>query len=271
MARIFITGSSDGIGLLTAKRLVAEGHQVVLHARDAKRARDTETACPGAEAVLFGDLSNLAETKALAEQAQALLKKDGSDARYDAVIHNAGVYRGQDNAVSKDTGFPRLFVVNTLAPYILTVSMTSPLPRRLVYISSSMHYGGRPKLDTMPRNVTYSDSKVHMVMMAKAFARRWAKSLDFDYAVSADPGWVPTKLGGRSAPDSIDDAVATYVTAALGTGDAGEASGDGGSMSGEYFVNSRIAKPQPVTNDEALQDELIAKLADLSGVPMVDV
>lgn len=269
MARIFITGSSDGIGLLTAKRFVADGHQVVLHARNAKRARETEAACPGAAAVLIGDLSNIAETKALAAQAQALLE-DRPGARFDAVIHNAGVYRGQDNAVSRDSGFPRLFVVNTLAPYILAVSMTSPLPRRLVFISSSMHYGGRPKLDTMPRSVTYSDSKLHSVMMAKAFARRWGKSIDV--SVSADPGWVPTKLGGRSAPDSIEDAVATYVTVALGEGEAkGSGDGAGGGVSGKYFVNSRMARPQPVADDEALQDELLAKLASLSGVPMVDV
>ncbi|KJR86817.1 daunorubicin C-13 ketoreductase [Sporothrix schenckii 1099-18] len=269
MARIFITGSSDGIGLLTAKRLVADGHRVVLHARNAKRARETEAACPGAEAVLTGDLCSIAETKALAAQAQALLETEPG-ARYDAVIHNAGVYRGQDNAVSRDTGFPRLFVVNTLAPYILAVSMAAPLPRRLIFISSSMHYGGRPKLETLPRGVTYSDSKVHMVMLAKAFARRWANGLDV--SVSADPGWVPTKLGGWSAPDSIDGSVATYTALALGQGEAkGSGGTNGRGVSGKYFVNSRAEKPQPVTNDEALQDELIAKLASLSSVPMVDI
>ncbi|CAK7222100.1 hypothetical protein SBRCBS47491_004755 [Sporothrix bragantina] len=252
MARIFITGSTDGIGLLTAKKLVADGHQVVLHARSQKRAADAQAACPGAEAVLVGDLSNLAETKALAAEASSL-----GSGKFDCVIHNAGVYRGQDNAVSKDTGFPRLFVVNTLAPYVLVALM--PPPARLVFVSSSMHYGGRPRLDTMPRGVTYSDSKLHNVMLAKFFARKFGQETS---ASSVDPGWVPTKLGGRSAPDSIEDSVKTYEMAALGTGAAKTAA------NGAYFVNSREGSPQAMASDEALQDALVAKLAELSGVTL---
>ncbi len=69
MARFFITGSSDGLGSLTAKRLVAQGHQVVLHARNPERARDASAACPGAEAVLVADLSSIDETRTLAAAA----------------------------------------------------------------------------------------------------------------------------------------------------------------------------------------------------------
>ncbi len=254
MARIFITGSSDGIGLLTARRLIADGHQVVLHARSAQRARDAEAACPGAEAVLVGDLTSIEETKRLAAAANASGGSPGAT-HFDVVIHNAGIYRGQDNAISSGSGYPRLFTVNTLAPYILTALMEPP--KRLVFISSSMHYGGRPKLDTLPHAVTYSDSKLHNVMLAKAFARRWADRIE--WAGSADPGWVPTKLGGRSAPDSLDDAVDTYITVALGHGEAA-------GQTGGYFARSRLASPQAIANDEALQDQLMAALAALSGV-----
>ncbi|CAK7245873.1 MAG: hypothetical protein STHCBS139747_007478 [Sporothrix thermara] len=246
MARIFITGSADGIGLHTACKLVADGHQVVLHARNTKRAADAQAACPDAEAVLVGDLSSLAETKALAASASSL-------GTFDCVIHNAGVRRGQDNAVSRDTGYPRLFVTNTLAPYVLTALM--PLPTRLVFVSSGLHYGGQPRLDTMPRGVKYGDSKLHNVMLAKYFARHGV-----DAAAAVDPGWVPTKLGGRSAPDSIDDSARTYMMVALGTGAAKTAA------SGAYFANSREVSPQAVASDEAQQDALVAKLAELSGV-----
>ena len=58
MARILITGSSDGIGLLTAQKLIKQGHSVVLHARNERRAEDTKKACPGAEAVLVGYISS---------------------------------------------------------------------------------------------------------------------------------------------------------------------------------------------------------------------
>src|SRR4051812_13358379 len=98
MSRIFITGSADGLGQLAAKELIAQGHQVVLHARNEKRGEEALEKVPGAETVLTADLSNMQETKELASK----VKASGS---FDAVIHNAGVY----NASAED-----LFSVNTL-------------------------------------------------------------------------------------------------------------------------------------------------------------
>ena len=57
MARVFVTGSSDGLGKMAAQLLVEQGHRVVLHARNEQRARDAHTAVPQAEAVLIADLS----------------------------------------------------------------------------------------------------------------------------------------------------------------------------------------------------------------------
>src|SRR5687767_7182421 len=124
MARIFITGSADGLGQLTAKLLVDQGHQVVLHARNAERGRDALRKVKGAEDVLVGDLSSMVEAKKLADEVNAL----GS---FDAVIHNAGVYRVPSKLI---------FAVNTLAPYILTCLIQKP--RRLIYLSSGMHLSG---------------------------------------------------------------------------------------------------------------------------------
>jgi NAD(P)-dependent dehydrogenase (short-subunit alcohol dehydrogenase family) len=83
MASIFVTGSSDGIGLQTARQLVDGGHRVVLHARDEARAA-AAAAVPEAAAVASGDLSSVAGIRQAAESASEL-------GRYDAVIHNAGV------------------------------------------------------------------------------------------------------------------------------------------------------------------------------------
>ena len=110
MSRIFITGSADGLGQLVAKSLIEKGHQVVLHARNSVRRNDAMKKTPGAESVLTGDLSSIEETLKLADQVNAL----GS---FDAVIHNAGVYR----ASSKE-----IFYVNNLAPYILTCLIRKP-------------------------------------------------------------------------------------------------------------------------------------------------
>jgi NAD(P)-dependent dehydrogenase (short-subunit alcohol dehydrogenase family) len=105
MPRIFITGSSDGLGSLAARALVKRGHSVVLHARNAQRAKDAINACPGAETVLVADLSSFAETKQLADD----LNKLGA---FDCVVFNAGLYRGPFNSgVSKLVDMPRRFSV----------------------------------------------------------------------------------------------------------------------------------------------------------------
>ena len=58
MSRIFITGSSDGLGLMAAQLLVEQGHSVVLHARIVQRAEVTHLRLPGAEAIVMGDLKS---------------------------------------------------------------------------------------------------------------------------------------------------------------------------------------------------------------------
>src|SRR6266567_3432939 len=79
MARVFITGSSDGLGRMAAQLLVEQGHGVVLHARNEQRGREALSIVPGAETVVHGDLSSIRQTRTVAEQVNAL----GS---FDAVI-----------------------------------------------------------------------------------------------------------------------------------------------------------------------------------------
>jgi hypothetical protein len=57
VARVFITGSSDGLGLMAAQLLIDQGHEVVLHGRNKGRSRDAFAAAPGALGVVSGDLS----------------------------------------------------------------------------------------------------------------------------------------------------------------------------------------------------------------------
>src|SRR6476620_10845391 len=121
MARVFITGSADGLGQMSAKLLIEQGHQVVLHARNADRAKDALMKTPEAGQVLVGDLSNLEDTKKLADQVNQL-------GRFDAIIHNAGVYQ---------TSSKQIVAVNTIAPYVLTCLIQKP--KRLIYLTSGMH------------------------------------------------------------------------------------------------------------------------------------
>ena len=240
MTRIFITGSADGLGQLAAAALSAHGHQVVLHARNEKRGREALEKVPGAETVLTADLSNIEETKQLAAKMNALGK-------FDAVIHNAGVYRPSAEEI---------LPVNTLAPYILTCLIERP--QRLIYLSSGMHLGGSAKLEslhTRPSRITYSDSKFHVLLLCKAVARKWPEV----YANAVDPGWVPTKMGGASAPDDLQKGYETQAWLAV--------SGDRrAKVSGCYFHHEMEAHYNPEADDVKLQERFLSSCEEITGV-----
>ena len=84
MARVFITGSSDGLGRMAAELLIEQGHKVVLHARNEVRAKQTSSVVPGTEAIVIGDLGSIGQTREVASEVNAL-------GAFDAIIHNAGV------------------------------------------------------------------------------------------------------------------------------------------------------------------------------------
>src|ERR1700722_8744160 len=132
MARIFITGSTDGLGRMAAELLIDQGHQVVLHARNSLRAQDLATRLPSAKDIVIGDLSSIAQTREVAEQVNRL-------GRCDAVIHNAGVGYREAERIETQDGLSQVFAVNTLAPYILTALIERR--KRLAYLSSILHRG----------------------------------------------------------------------------------------------------------------------------------
>lgn len=252
MARIFITGSADGLGKLAAKKLIKSGHKVVLHARDAERAKQALEKVPNAEDILTADLSNIEETKSLAAKANA-------SGKFDAVIHNAGVYRVPQNSLSKD-GLPLVFAVNSLAPYILTCLIEKP--QRVIYMSSGMHRGGNPNLDNLPQSmndrnnhVTYSDTKLHDVILALAVARKWKDV----YANAVDPGWVPTKMGGAGAPDNLQKGYETQAWLAV-SNDA-EAK-----VNGCYFHHKKQQRYLSAAADIEVQEKFLALCEKITGV-----
>ncbi|MEV4350008.1 SDR family NAD(P)-dependent oxidoreductase [Actinoplanes sp. NPDC049596] len=253
MARVFITGSSDGLGLNTARKLIDDGHDVVLHARNAARARDLRERTPGAAQVLTADLERRDEVVALAAAAD----RTGA---FDAVIHNAGIgYRERERGCTPE-GHARVLAVNVLAPYILTGLMRRP--GRLVYLSSGMHQGGQASvadIDWFERPwdgvQAYSDSKLFDTTLAFAVARRWPDVL----SNSVEPGWVPTKMGGAGAPDDLSQAHLTQAWLAVSDDPAA-------TVTGRHFYHLRERKPAAATGDTAFQDALIESLAGLTGV-----
>ena len=240
MARIFITGSADGLGQLTATALVAQRHEVVLHARNEKRGQEALDKVPGAEIVLTADLGDIQETKQLAAKVNAL-------GNFDAVIHNAGVYQAPAEEI---------FRVNTLAPYILTCLIKRP--RRLIYLSSGLHLGGSAKLEsfeTKVSRITYSDSKLHVLMLCMAVARKWPEV----YANAVDPGWVPTKMGGRGAPDDLTKGFETQAWLAVSNDEKAK-------VSGLYFHHRKEADHNPEADDVQLQERFLHVCEEITGV-----
>src|SRR4029077_7180385 len=127
-----------------------------------------------------------------------------------AVIHNAGVGYRERRRIDTVDGLPRVFAVNSLAPYILTALITRPM--RLVYVSSGMHHGADGSLEDLtwtarPWNGSsaYADSKLHNVILAFAVARKCPDV----FSNAIEPGWVATKMGGPGAPDDLDGAART--------------------------------------------------------------
>jgi NAD(P)-dependent dehydrogenase (short-subunit alcohol dehydrogenase family) len=255
MARVFITGSSDGLGRMAAQLLIEQGHKAVLHARSELRATEAMAAVPGAEAVVVGDLTSIKQTHGVAEQVNAL-------GLFDAVIHNAGIGYQEPRRTPTEDGLPHVFAVNTLAPYILTSLIRKP--KRLVYLSSGLHQSGDDSLKDLSweqrpwrGQQAYADTKFHDVLLAFAIARQWPDVL----SNALEPGWVATKMGGSGAPDDLDEGHRTQVWLAV-------SNDPGATVTGEYFFHMRLRTPHPATRDPDCQEKLITACQEFSGIKL---
>jgi NAD(P)-dependent dehydrogenase (short-subunit alcohol dehydrogenase family) len=152
--------------------------------------------------------------------------------------------------------------VNTLAPYILTALIHRPA--RLVYLSSGLHRGGEGSLRdldwtkrTWDPAKAYAESKLQVVALALAVARRWPQIL----SNAVDPGWVRTKMGGPAAPVDLDTGQRTQTWLAVSDEPAAM-------VSARYWHHLRQEQPAGEASDPEFQDQLIAKLRELTGVAL---
>ena len=230
MPRVFITGSTEGLGRAAALSLMEDGHEIVLHARSSDRAAALSKMTPRSAGVVIGDLRSAAGTRSIADQVNAI-------GRMDAVIHNAGIYRTPGRDATPE-GHPSILAVNVLAPFILTALIDRP--DRLVYLSSSEHHAGSGPLHDVNWETrrwdggrAYGESKLYVVALAFALARRWPAVL----SNAVDPGWARSRMGGPNAPVDTDTGQRTQSWLAVSDEPAAM-------VSGQYWYQQRRRHPR---------------------------
>ena len=252
---ILITGSTDGIGLVTAQKLYSMDHHVLLHGRNPQKLEDAVKTVSGQKGngkveSYIADLSSMADVEALAK---AVTEKHNS---LDVLINNAGIYK-TPNPITADELDVR-FVVNTLAPYLLTQRLLPQLGTsgRVINLSSAAQapvnleaLAGHVRLDDMG---AYAQSKLAITMWTRVMAD---KLKDSPAIIAVNPGSLlaskMVKEGFGVAGNDISIGADILIRAAL--------SDEFAQASGKYFDNDsgRFASPHPDGLDQQKSTQVV--------------
>ncbi|MGH1484064.1 MAG: SDR family NAD(P)-dependent oxidoreductase [Geminicoccales bacterium] len=180
---ILVTGSTDGIGLLTAKKLASKGHEVLLHGRNKSKLEAAAGEIGGKTASYVADLSRMADVVAMADAVAQ------NHARLDVLINNAGILK-TPNPRTAD-GLDIRFMVNTFAPYALTRRLLPIIPKegRVINLSSAAQapvdldaMAGQGALDEMS---AYAQSKLAITIWSRELANELG---DGPVIIAVNPG-----------------------------------------------------------------------------------
>ncbi|WP_299411005.1 SDR family NAD(P)-dependent oxidoreductase [Acaryochloris sp. IP29b_bin.148] len=253
---ILITGSTDGIGLETAKLLVSQGHRVLLHGRNPTKlevAAKSFSALPDSVETYVADLSRITDVASLA---QAVAKNHPT---LDILINNAGVFK-TPNTVTPE-GLDVRFVVNAIAPYLLTQQLRPLMTPsgRIVNVSSAAQ--SPVNLEALTGRVqltedftAYAQSKLALTM----WSRRLALSPQGDglTIIAVNPG---SMLGSKMVKEGFgvaggDLRIGADILTRAALADEFTAA------SGQYFDNDKGQFASPHT--DALDPQKCQKVVD---------
>lgn len=266
-----VTGANRGIGLAVARSLAERGVFVTVVARDAaagERAVSSITQAGGRADLFVGDLGSRRGAK---EAAAGLVKKLPE---LDLLVHNAGLWPNR-REVDED-GLERAFVVNHLAPFLLSLALEPALATakgRVVLVSAGLYIKGRPNLERTPRGEdfhafrTYPTTKLMNLLTLQRFADRWRP-----LGVTIDalhPGVIRTGLGDRGGPLGLLLSVVKrfWKTPEQGAAPVVRLALDVPSpeQSGRWFIEHEQAELEPIAKDEALASRVWEQAASLAG------
>ncbi|CAJ1938020.1 unnamed protein product [Cylindrotheca closterium] len=256
--KILITGSTDGLGLEAAKKLVQQGHSVLLHGRSKQKLADTykevKSLLQSEDQVVESyraDLSKLSEVAAMAEKVKS------EHSTIDVLINNAGIFKTPQTKT--ESGMDVRFMVNTIAPYLLTKQLLTLVPEegRIVNLSSAAQapVGFRTWSDPSQNYDdfdAYAQSKLGIIMWSNHLASSLQKQ---PMIVSLNPasllGTKMVREGFNTMGKDVNIGVNIIIEAALGESFA--------NASGKYWDNDngRFAPPGSDASDPGKCAELV--------------
>jgi len=256
---ILITGSTDGIGLEAARKLLSEGHDVLLHGRNRDKLDAARQMLGGNTEGYTADLSKMTDVEELADAVAARHDK------LDVLINNAGVFKTPVAMTAE--GLDVRFVVNTLAPYRLTQRLLPLMDTsgRIINLSSAAQasvnlqaVSGQVRLSDME---AYAQSKLAITIWSRELA---AKMPSGPVVVAVNPGSLlaskMVKEGFGVAGNDLGIGAEILSRAAL--------SDEFAAASGRYFDNDsgQFADPHP----DALDPEKSGKVMSVIEEVLAD-